>query len=190
MPQSTILRPAVERADELRRLEYDEWDPSRPEPVESWADVSDDDCRWASSIGWRYARHNEGAVFVRLSQDVFVIPVRGAQPLHHDRHLADIPDDQAAGFSEHTWNLVVMAPEGTDAASFMLEVGEQTYRNYPLTPGALIYANILNRHAVAPRDPGDLTVIIQVDGFGPEDGDKAEARLREVMALRPEPVRI
>lgn len=189
-PNGRTPRPAIERADELRRLEDDQWDPTRPPPREEWASVDDDDCRWSASVGWHFARSNEGATFVRLSEDVFVIPVRGAQPLHHDRHLAEIPDEQAAGFSEHTWNLVVLGGEGTDASSLMLEVGDQTFRSYPLTPGAFIYFDTVNRHAVAPRDPGDLMVIVQVDGYGPDEGELAQARLRQVMAARPDPVRV
>jgi len=101
-----------------------------------------------------------------------------------------MPDDQAAGFSEHTWNLVVLGGEGTEAGSLMLEVGDQTFRTHPLTPGAFIYFDTVNRHAVAPRDPGDLVVIVQVDGYGPDEGAAAQARLREVMAARPDPIRV
>lgn len=190
-PRSTRPpRPAIENAADLTNLEDDQWDASRPLPVEYSADVSDGDCRWAAGIGWRHARSNEGATFVRIAEDVFVIPVRGAQPLHHDRHLATIPDEQAAGFSEHTWNLVVSGNEATDAAVLMLEVGDQTFRSYPLVPGTLVYMCTVNRHAVAPRDPGDLTVILQVDGYGPGEGDLALERLRQVLAARPDPVRI
>lgn len=190
LERNRITRPAIERASELSLLDDDQWDASRPAPVEDWASTEGDDCEWAASIGWRFARTNEGATFVRIAPDVFIIPVRGAQPLHHDRHLAEIPDEQSAGFSEHTWNLVVLAPEGTDAASLMLEVGDQTFRSYPLVPGAFVYMNTVNRHAVAPRDPGDLTVIVQVDGYGPDQAREAEARLREVLSIRPEAKRI
>lgn len=101
-----------------------------------------------------------------------------------------IPEEEARGFSEHTWNLVVLGGTENEASTLMLEVGEQTFRSYPLCPGALVYMNTVNRHAVAPRDPGELSVIVQVDGYGPHESTAAMARMREVMAARPDPVRV
>lgn len=182
---SRKTRPAIENPESFQNLEYDQWDQTRPAPVEDWSDVDTDDHRWAAQIGVRNAREIQGATFLRLAEDVFVIPVRGAQPLHHDRHLADIPNESAGGFNEHTWNMVVHAREGVDAPSLMLEVDQEEFQHFPLTPGAFIYMNTVNRHAVAPRNKIDLAIIVQVDGYGPEERDEAEKRIMEVLSLRP-----
>lgn len=183
--RSRPIRPAIENPESFRDLDYEQWDSTRAAPVEDWSDVDTDGHRWAAQIGVRNAREIQGATFLRLAEDVFVIPVRGAQPLHHDRHLAEIPDDSAKGFSEHTWNMVVQAPEGIDAPSLMLEVAQEEFQHFPLTPGAFIYMNTVNRHAVAPRNKTDLAIIVQVDGYGPDERDEAEKRIMEVISLRP-----
>lgn len=56
---------------------------------------------WAEIEGMRTLRTTrEGANFTRYGE-LWVVPVYGGQPIHHDRHILD----QEEG-SSHTWNLV------------------------------------------------------------------------------------
>jgi hypothetical protein len=172
---------AVSNPETFRSLESEDFDTSRPRPVAHTVEVDGPNADWATFHGYQHIPYSrEGAEFLRLAQDVFVIPVRGAQPLHHDRHLADMADQ--AGFSEHTWNLVV---EGCPDQMLVLEVEQDVFEHFPLQAGELIYFNTVNRHMVTRKDPMNVSIIVQVDGFGPNDGLAALARINEVLASRP-----
>lgn len=168
-------------------MDDDQFDHARPLPrMLRIADaLGDDDLEWCEHHATRAMRHVEGATFLRLASDVFLITVRGAQPLHHDRHLESIED--AAGFSEHTWNLVVV---GSSDQQLALEVDQDVFEPFALTQGSLIYMNTANRHMVMRGDPEATTALLQVDGIGPDDADAAIARLREVVKSRPGITRI
>ena len=163
----------------------DQHDPTRPEPIGSALDgrIDEDDLEWASHVGLSSMRRiNEGAEFVRLAEDVFVITVRGAQPVHHDRHVSLIPNGEARGFSEHTWNVVA---EPSDGQQLLCEFVQDGYAGFALDRDALVYMNTTNRHALSRRSPHDVVVIVQVDGYGPDDEEAAVARLAAVLAARP-----
>lgn len=178
----------IERPEDLRDLDDDVYDASRAKAFEDahLGEIDDEGIRWAGNTGYRFARRsNEGAAFARIAEDTFLIPVTGAQPLHHDRHLCDLPDD--GGFSEHTWNLVVA---GSDGQMLLCENGDGVFEHFPMTTGVLVYMNTVNRHALSRRDPMDVCVILQVCGYGPDQRDAAMARLAAVLAARPKAVRL
>lgn len=124
----------------------------------------------------------EGATFARLAHDVFLIPVIGGQCLHHDRHLASMPEHEKEGFSEHTWNLVA---EGSDDQMLILEVADKMFEHFTLDRGAFIYMNTMNLHMISRKSPKDVTVIVQVAGFNSAQRDEAMKRLAEVLLERP-----
>lgn len=186
---AAAVRLAPPRSDpflrsELCRIDEDQFDPTRPVAYdEGLAEPIDgEDLEWAAWTGLRSMRRfNEGAVFLRLAEDVYLITVMGAQPMHHDRHVVDEP---FAGFSEHTWNIIA---EPSDDQLLLCEVAECVYEHFPLTRDAFIYMNTSNRHAVTRRSPDSTVVLVQVDGYGPDEPERALARLREVLAARPAP---
>lgn len=172
----------IERANDLRDLEDDEFDPSRPASFEDMGEhgIGRDHMEWASAAAWRHVRSREGAAFARVAEDAFLIPVTGGQILHQDRHIADLDDGK--GFSEHTWNLVV---QGEGDQMLLCENGHGIFEHFPMREGVLVYMNTVNRHAVSRRDPGDVCVILQVCGYGPEQREAAIARMIAVAEARP-----
>lgn len=177
--------PAISDAESLDDLD-ERFDPKRPLPVQHEREIDPDDAEWAAHVVLTHLiTSREGATFIRFSEDVFGIGVYGGQILHHDRHLADMAN--AAGFSEHTWNLAV---EGGESQQLLLEVGEDLFTSLPLAPGSFTYMNTANRHAVTRTSPNDTVVLVQVDGFGPDEDDLAFDRIAQVLASRPDPVRV
>lgn len=137
---------------------------------------------WAISQGVRYLiPSREGAHFMRLSERVFLISLTGGQPLHDDRHLADI--DDAAGVSEHTWNFVL---DGRDQM-LLCEVAPDIYEHFELSEGAFIYMNTMNRHLVSRKDPAAAAYLIQVCGYGPDEGQNALRDIIQTLNNRPLP---
>lgn len=186
-PNGVVQRMAIADPAKLEELDG-AYDAGREDPVEGSAcgEVADEDLRWAAGIGLGSMRkHFEGADFRRLADDVFVISVNGGQYLHEDRHLADMSD--AGGFSEHTWNLVVYE---SDEQLLLCEVGDGVFEHFEMRFEAFVYMNTVNRHMVSRKSPAARLVIVQVDGYGPEDRDAAIERIRIVLASRPEPRRV
>jgi hypothetical protein len=182
------MPPNVERADELSDLDDDEFDVSRPVATEATfsGDLTEAAIDYALYVGLNNIRPNiEGASFMRLAEDVFVIPVRGAQPLHHDRHLASLPDD--IGANEHTWNYCI---EGGDSQNLLCEVEPGIFQHFPLVAGAWIYMNSANRHAISRSKRSDSCVIVQVCGYTPEQRELAVARIVEVLEARPKAAQV
>ena len=178
-------RQAITNPETLDHLEDDQFDASREAPTEDClcGEIPDEDLRWAAAQGLHQAiRTREGATFIRLADDVFLIPVIGGQPLHHDRHLRDVKESR--GFSEHCWNLVV---SGSDEQMLLCEVDDRYYEHFALTQGALIYMNTVNNHAISRKSAAATVVILQVDGYGPHQREAAVARMCEVLAMRPPP---
>lgn len=175
----------ISDADRLSAGEYvyDE----RPGPVQDSimeGEIDAADMDWAAMMGsTRGRRAVEGATFIRIAPDVFVIGVEGGQFLHDDRHLVDIPDEQAVGLNEHSWYLVVR-PSADQM--LLVEVKEGVYEHMPFEDQGLLYMNTVNRHLVSRRDPSDLVVLVQVSGYGPDQRDEAVERLRDVLAARPD----
>jgi hypothetical protein len=186
-PPTLPPAPAIADADRLDTDEYvyDE----RPDPVQDSiieGEVDPADIAWAEMVGTRNAhRTNEGAVFTRIAPDVFIISVTGGQYLHDDRHLADIPVDQAVGLNEHSWYLVARPSEDQ---MLLVEVANGIYEHLPFEEDGLLYMNTVNRHMVSRRDPADRVVLVQVCGYRPEQRDDAVERIRDVLAARPDAI--
>lgn len=184
MPQRD--QPAIADADRLTYGEDYAYDP-RPAPIQDAVrdgEIDLDDVEWAGMLGLRrMATSREGATFVRISQDVFVIAVVGGQYLHDDRHLADLSGEGAEGLNEHSWYLVA---EPSADQMLLVEVAEGIYEHLPFEPSGLLYMNTVNRHLVSRRSPSDVVVLVQVSGHGPGERDAAVARLAEVLAARPD----
>jgi hypothetical protein len=167
-------------------MEDEEFDQSKPAPALMSSGIDETLLEWAENIGLMHSRRNEGAVFTRIAEDVFVISIRGAQPLHHDRHLNGMED--ANGFSQDTWN-VVASSEPT-SQKLLCEVGQDVFTTIDLKCGRGFYFNTFNRHAVSRQRPDDVVVLVQVDGYGPQEGPAALKRISEILRDRPEPVRV
>jgi hypothetical protein len=186
-PMTQPPRPAIADSERLSFGEdygYDE----RPAPVETRIDdgeVDAADIEWAAAKALCAAREREGANFIRLAPDVYVISVRGGQYLHDDRHLADIPEASAAGLNEHSWYLVV---EPSETQMLLVEVADGIYEHLPFERDGLLYMNTVNRHMVSRRSPHDHVVLVQVCGYEPHQRDEAVARIRDVLAARPHPI--
>lgn len=120
---------------------------------------------WASDAGYRaMIPTREGANFVD-HDGLWLIALEGGQPIHHDRHMTELE----AG-SNHTWNLVC----GGDGTQILAtEVARDIFNGIPLVEGSLIYLNTTNRHLVTRNDRTDRSVLLQVQGFGPEEGQAA-----------------
>lgn len=187
-PRTEPLLRAVERSGDLRDMDDESYDPTRPEAFEDalFDEVTRSHMDWAADEGSRFVRRAiEGAAFARIAEDAFLIPVTGAQPLHHDRHIADL--DDGGGFSEHTWNLVV---QGSASQLLLCENGHGVFEHFPMDKGVLVYMNTINRHALSRRDPTDVCIILQVCGYGPDQRDAAVARMAAICAAEPKAVRL
>lgn len=164
-------------------MDEDDFDSSRPTPVEvpGLLVLEDDDLDWVENIGLRSLsdRWTEGAVFTRIDAQVFIIAVRGSQILHEDRHLDDMDDPK--GFSHHTWNFVASPSDGQ---FLLLEVADRVFETYALNGPSMIYMNTYNRHALTRKSANDNVVLLQADGFGPDQMDDAMAAMREAVAKR------
>ncbi len=181
-PRTDPMVAKIERTDDLRGLDEEAFDRSRPPSFEdAGGDAIDPDhMEWAAAAAWRFVRGGEGASFARVAEDTFLIPVTGGQVLHHDRHISDMDDGR--GFSEHTWNLVV---QGEGEQMLLCENGEGVFEHFPMRQGVLVYMNTVNRHALSRRDPSDVCIILQVCGYGPDQRDAALARMTAVAEARP-----
>lgn len=184
MPRRVV--PAIANADRLGHQDEYQYD-ERPDPLESRivsGEVDVNDMEWASNLGMtRCVTSREGATFSRISEDVFVISVYGGQYLHDDRHLADMLEEDAIGLNEHSWYLVV---EPSETQMLLVEVKEHIYEHFGFHHNVLIYMNTVNRHLVSRKNKNDVVVLVQVSGYGPEERDLAVARIREVLAARPD----
>lgn len=185
-PMTQTPREPIADADRLGYGEdyaYDE----RPAPIEDCirtGEVDEADMEWASAKGLMHAiATREGATFLRISEDVFIIAVIGGQYLHDDRHLADIPADKAVGLNEHSWYLVV---EPSDDQMLLVEVKEGIYEHMPFRENGLLYMDTVNRHLVSRRSPRDMVVLVQVSGYGQDQRGEAVERIRQVLAARPD----
>lgn len=141
--------------------------------------ICSEDRDWASYIGLLHLNtRREGATFVKIADNVFIIGCYGAQYLHHDRHLQDMDDQK--GFSHHTWNLVV---EPSDHQMLLTEDDDGIFTHHRLNrEDQLIYMNTFNRHMISRTDPFSTVVIVQVDGIPPDRPEDALAALAAACA--------
>jgi hypothetical protein len=143
---------------------------------EAWEGVE-----WARAIGleacWRRPHDVEGASFVDVGERCWILGMKGAQPLHSDRHMLRVAPDQQG----HCWNAVVEA-DGDQ----MLLVKETLhgYRHHPLRVGALVYFNTYQPHLVSRDGAQDSCVIVQVGGIGPDNPESAVAAMRAALERR------
>lgn len=176
--------PAVSNAANLEDLDGD-FDSSRPAPLSRNHQIlSYEDVDWAFHLACKgMITSREGATFIRLAPDVFLIAVYGGQFLHDDRHLAYLNGEHGA--SEHTWNYVV---DGDGTQFLICEVARDIFEHFPMVAGEMIYFNTVNRHAVTRKTATDICVIAQICGFNADEQDQAIARLKAVIAARPTPM--
>lgn len=164
-------------------MDEDDFDSSRALPVEvpGLIVIEDEDLEWVEHVGLKSldSRQTEGAVFTRIADNVFIIAVLGAQILHEDRHLGDM--DDARGFSHDTWNLVASYSEGQ---FLLLEIEDRVFETYALDGPSMIYMNTYNRHALTRKNPNDRVILLQADGFGPDQMDDAMTAMQTAVAKR------
>ena len=171
-------------ADRLVNADEDCWIPTVPPPArgddEALAILGRLDCASHSRAATRaiagHLKLCEGASFRKVAPDVDLIVVRGAQPLHHDRHMAGTMIEGRP--AEHTWNYVL---ESDGCQLLLVEVAQDAFEHLALDEGAFVYFNTINRHLVSRSDPLAHVVIAQVCGFGPGEGRAAAERLKEVL---------
>ena len=109
---------------------------------------------WAEIEGMRtLMTTREGANFTRFGE-LWVVPVYGGQPIHHDRHILD----QEEG-SSHTWNLVCA---GHGEQMLVTEVAQDMFNHMPLSRGRFIYLNTLNRHLVTRSTGREVCILLQM----------------------------
>lgn len=124
---------------------------------------------WAEIEGMRTLRTTrEGANFTRYGE-LWVVPVYGGQPIHHDRHILD----QEEG-SSHTWNLVC---SGDGDQMLVTEIAQDMFNHMSLSRGRFIYLNTLNRHLVTRNTGREVCVLLQMQFPAEGDADQALATM-------------
>lgn len=138
-----------------------------------------DAVEWARWKGWRACNQRcvdrEGATFVDLGDDCWILGMKGAQPLHSDRHGIDIYPEKMG----HCWNAVIDA-DGDQM--LLVRETEDAYRHHRLEIGTLVYFNVYQPHLVSRSDPQDRCVIVQVGGIGPDEPERALEEMGRAIA--------
>ena len=141
-----------------------------------WSEVE-----WARHEGIKstYNRPHEieGAWFIPLGDECWIVSVKGAQFLHSDRHMATLRPEQQG----HCWNAVI---EADGDQMLLVRESESAYRHHRLNVGSLIYFNTYQAHLVSRSDPQDRCVIVQIGGVPPDQPEVAVARMRAAVAKR------
>ena len=120
---------------------------------------------WAENEGLRrLITTREGANFVQYGE-LWLIALYGGQPIHHDRHISEMENG-----SHDTWN-VVCSGEGDQL--LVTEVAQDMFNHMPLTSGSGIYLNTTNRHLVSRNEGAEICVMLQIQGYGPDDREEA-----------------
>ena len=155
----------IEREDELTYVEGLPASTSTTFDPEAWNDV--EWARWKGSWACDQRPYEcEGGWFVDLGEDCWILGMKGAQPLHSDRHGIDVYPEKMG----HCWNAVI----DVDGDQMLLvRETEDAYRHHRLEVGALIYFNVYQPHLVSRHDPQDRCVIVQVGGVGPDEPERA-----------------
>lgn len=167
----------VANAESLEHLADDEFDAGRPAPFSVSDVVTNDVTEWAAHRGLAgLVTTPTGATFIKLEKDVALVPVFGAVPIHHDRHLAFLGPEER--LSEHTWNLVV---EPSEDQILLVETDHQIFEHFELACGHLIYFNTMNRHLISTKSAHATAVLAQVTGYGPDEQAEAMKRLTDVL---------
>ena len=125
----------------------------------------DDMLEWAENEGMRrLINTREGATFVQYGK-IWLIALYGGQPIHHDRHMSDLEDG-----SQDTWNIVA---RGNPDQMLVTEVAQDIFNHIPLEKRSAIYLNTTNRHLVTRTHGNEVSILLQIHGYGPEQ--RAEA---------------
>jgi len=129
----------------------------------------DDLMEWGEFHGMRnLIPTREGANLVRVGR-LWLIPVTGGQPIHHDRHILS-----EEGGSSHTWNIVC---SGEGGQMLVTEVAQDMFNHIPLTRGSIIYLNTLNRHLVSRATGEEECVLLQMSFTEEMTADRAIAEM-------------
>lgn len=168
----------------LSEYEHDEYDEAAPASCTAQIGseiLSDDDREWAEWLCMGHLNMNrEGASFLRIADNVFIIGVYGGQLIHHDRHLEYLQTTK--GFSDHTWNVVALPSPGQ---MLLTEDRDRIFRHHRLDDlGAMIYMNTRHHHLVSREQGDEISILVQVDGYGPEEHEQALAAIRAACAAR------
>ena len=164
--------------------EQDEFDEEAPASISTklaGPAIDDEDRDWLEWLCMSHLNMNrEGATFLRLADNVFVIGVYGGQFVHHDRHLEYL--QQTEGFSDHTWNVVAVPSEGQ---MLLTEDDDRIFRHHRLDElDTMIYMNTRHHHLVSRETGDEVVVLVQADGFGPNQRDEALQAIRTACAAR------
>ena len=120
----------------------------------------------------------EGAAFLDIGGDVWILGLRGAQFLHNDRHMVD----KAPGNGGHTWTAVIDADHAEAPQTLVVMASASAWAQTPLDVGRLVYFNTYQPHLVARGDADDVSVMVQVGGIGPDEPERALAAMAEAVA--------
>ena len=144
------------------------------------AALSEDDREWVDWLCMRYLNMNrEGATFLRLASNVFIIGIYGGQLIHHDRHLEMLPTE---GFSAHTWNVIATPSEGQ---MLLTEDKDRIFRHHRLDQlEDMIYMNTQHHHLVSREKGDEISILVQADGYGPDQHEEAIKAIRDACAAR------
>lgn len=110
----------------------------------------------------------EGATFL-LRGKLSIIALYGGQPIHNDRHMM-----QYVGEKNHTWNIIC---SGGENQILLTEVKQDIFSHITMRRGSIIYLNTTNRHLVSRKEGHESCVMLQIDGFGPDEKELALAEI-------------
>lgn len=123
-----------------------------------------------------------------LAPDASLLVLRGSVHLHDDRHMLETTAPESF---QHTWNWVIAKDSEYDDQSMalLMEVSEAgDFHHAMLDVHSLIYMNSVNRHMVTmPLVDGKIqTVILQLQGYGPDQLDEVQKRLCQLLDENPD----
>lgn len=127
---------------------------------------------WAEIEGHRrLITTREGAHFIQYGE-LWIIALYGGQPIHHDRHISEMEEG-----SHDTWNIVC---SGEGDQILVTEIAQDMFNHMPMTSGSVIYLNTTNRHLVSRSNGTEISIMLQIQGYGPDQREQAiEAMLKE-----------
>lgn len=124
---------------------------------------------WAEAIGSKaMITTREGATFL-FKGKLSIIALYGGQPIHHDRHMMQYGEDK-----NHTWNIIC---SGGENQILLTEVKQDIFNHITMRKGSIIYLNTINRHLVSRKEGHENCVMLQIDGYGPDEKELALAEI-------------
>jgi len=120
---------------------------------------------WAENIGFKaIITSREGAAFV-FKGKLSIIALYGGQPIHHDRHMMQYGEDK-----NHTWNIICSGGENQIP---LTEIKQDIFNHITMRRGSVIYLNTTNRHLVSRKEGDEQCILLQIDGYGPDEKELA-----------------